>query len=316
MVEDIKVAYVFPGQESIQIGMGLDLFVHYNSAREVFEEVDRTLGFPLSRLCFEGPEEDLAQTPNAQAAVLMVDIACLRAAEEATDRTLPPPALVAGHGAGEYAALVAASVMKLDDAVRLVRERGRLMNEAGRRKPGGMLTILDVDKDIVEGICVTTGVEISNVNAPDNIVISGDETRLLKAKRLAQVKGAKRMVPVKVSGGFYSSLMEPALEGMINAVSQFKYETPSVQIVSNVTAQPMTSLEAIKEELISQIAHGIKWQQSIETMLARGITTFFEVGPGNTLTKYIKSISPGALTFNISNAETTNEIVKWRRGGR
>ncbi|MCX6004747.1 MAG: ACP S-malonyltransferase [Chloroflexi bacterium] len=315
MVEDIKVAYVFPGQESIQIGMGLDLFVHYNSAREVFEEVDRTLGFPLSRLCFEGPEEDLAQTPNAQAAVLMVDIACLRAAEEATDRTLPPPALVAGHGAGEYAALVAASVMKLDDAVRLVRERGRLMNEAGRRKPGGMLTILDVDKDIVEGICVTTGVEISNVNAPDNIVISGDETRLLKAKRLAQVKGAKRMVPVKVSGGFYSSLMEPALEGMINAVSQFKYETPSVQIVSNVTAQPMTSLEAIKEELISQIAHGIKWQQSIETMLARGITTFFEVGPGNTLTKYIKSISPGALTFNISNAETTNEIVKWRRGG-
>ena len=130
------------------------------------------------------------------------------------------------------------------------------------------------------------------------------------------MKGAKRMVPVKVSGGFYSSLMEPAIEGMINAVSQFKYETPGVPIVSNVTAQPMTSLEAIKEELISQIAHGIKWQQSIETMLARGITTFFEIGPGNTLTKYIKSISPGALTFNISNAETTNEIVKWRRGGK
>jgi [acyl-carrier-protein] S-malonyltransferase len=316
MVEDIKVAYVFPGQESIQVGMGLDLFVHYNSAREVFEEVDRTLGFPLSRLCFEGPEEDLAQTPNAQAAVLTVDIACLRAAEEATDHTLPPPTLVAGHGAGEYAALVAAGVMTLDDAVRLVRERGRLMNEAGRRKAGGMLTILDVDRDIIEGICVTTGVEISNVNAPDNIVISGDETRLLKAKRLAQVKGAKRMVPVKVSGGFHSSLMEPALEGMINAVSQFKYETPTVPIISNVTAQPMTSLEAIKEELISQIAHGLKWQQSIETMLARGITTFFEVGPGNTLTKYIKSISPGALTFNISSAESTNEIVKWRRGGR
>ena len=316
MVEDVKVAYVFPGQESKQIGMGLDLYVHYNSAREVFDVVDKTLGFPLSRLCFEGPEEDLSQTTNVQAAVLTVSVACLRAAEEISEHSLPPPTLVAGHGSGEYAALVAAGVMELTDAVRLIRERGRLMNEAGRRKPGGMVTIMDVDKDTIEGVCLTTGVEIAGVNSPDNIVIAGDDYKLGKAKRLAQVKGARRMVPVRVTGAFYSSLMEPALEGMINAVGQFKYETPSIPVVANVTAQSMNTVEAIKEELISQIIHPIKWQQSIETMLARGITTFFEVGPGDVLTKYIKCISPGALTFNISNAQTTNEIIKWRKGGR
>jgi [acyl-carrier-protein] S-malonyltransferase len=306
---------VFPGQESKQVGMGLDLYVHYNSAREVFEEVDQTLGFPLSRLCFEGPEEDLAQTINVQAAVLAVSIACLRAAEEISEGTLPPATLVAGHGSGEYAALVAAGVMKLGDAVRLIRERGRLMNEAGRRKPGGMLTIMDIDKDTMDLICQNTGVEISNINAPDNIVVSGDNDKLAKAKRLAQVKGARRMVPVRgVTGGFYSSLMDPALEGMMNAVAQFQYEVPRIPIVANVTAQPMNTVEAVKEELISQIIHGIKWQQSVETMLSRGITTFFEVGPGDMLTKYIKRISPGALTFNISNAQTTSEIVRWRKG--
>jgi [acyl-carrier-protein] S-malonyltransferase len=315
MVEDIKVAYVFPDQESRQVGMGLDLYVHYNSAREVFDEVDKTLGFPLSRLCFEGPEEDLSQTTNVQAAVLTVGIACLRAAEEISGHSLPPPMLVAGHGCGEYAAIVAAGSMKLVDAVRLVRERGRLMNEAGRRKPGGMLAIMDLDKDTVDGICITTGVEISSINAPDYVVISGDEQKLAKARRLARVKGARRMVPVKASGAFYSSMMEPALEGMISAVSQFKFENPSIPVVSNATAQPINTAEAVKEELISQIIHPIKWQQSIETMLARGITTFFEVGPGDLLTKYIKRISPGALTFNISNAQTTAEIIKWRRSG-
>jgi [acyl-carrier-protein] S-malonyltransferase len=316
MVEDVKVAYVFPGQESKQVGMGLDLYVHYNSAREVFDEVDKTLGFPLSRLCFEGPEEDLNQTINIQAAVLTVSVACLRAAEEISERSLPAPALVAGHGSGEYAALVASGVMQLSDAVRLIRERGRLMNEAGRRKPGGMLTILDLDQNTVEGICLTAGVEMSNINSPDNIVVSGNEVNLTKAKRLAQVKGAKRLVPVRASGAFYSSLMDPALEGMINAVAQFKYETPLYPVVANVTAQPMNTVEAIKEELISQIIHCVKWQQSVEAMLARGITTFFEVGPGDVLTKYIKRISPGALTFNISNAQTTAEIVRWRKGGR
>jgi [acyl-carrier-protein] S-malonyltransferase len=315
MVEDVKVAYVFPGQESIKVGMGLDFYVHYTAARKVFEEVDKALGFPLSRLCFEGPEEDLAQTMNAQAAIMTVSIACLKAGEEMSGGSLPTPTLVAGHGCGEYAALVSAGVMSLEDAVRLIRERGRLMNEAGRRKPGGMLT-MDLDKDTVEGICLTTGVELSNVNAPDTVVVSGEDQKLAKARRLAQVKGARRMVPVKVSGGFYSSLMEPALDGMINAVAQFKYEPPNFNVVSNVTAQPMHSLEAIKEDLISQVVHCIKWQQSVETMLTRGITTFFEVGPGDTLTRYIKLISPGALVFNLSNAETTSEIIKWRKGGR
>jgi [acyl-carrier-protein] S-malonyltransferase len=316
MVEDVKVAYIFPGDESKQVGMGLDLYLHYQSAREVFDLVDKTLGFSLSRLCFEGPDEDLAQTINVQAAVLTIGIACLRAAEEISEHTLPPPTMVAGHGSGEYTALVAAGVMELTDAIRLIRERGRLMNEGGRRKAGGMVTILDMDHDTVEGVCRTTRVEIANYNSPDNVVIAGGEQDLAKAKRLAQVKGARRMVPVKASGAFYSSIMEPALGGMINAVNQAKYEQPQTPVVANVTAQPMNSIDAIKEELISQIAHPIKWQQSVETMLSRGVTTFFEFGPIELLTKYIKRISPGALTFNVTNAQAMNEIMKWRRGGK
>ena len=316
MDEEIKVAYVFPGQESRHVGMGLDLYVHYNSARQIFDEVDNTLGFPLSRLCFEGPEEDLAQATNAQAAILTMNIACLRATEEMSEQSLPPPTLLAGHGSGEYAALVAAGVLNLPDAIRLIRERARLMNEAGRRKTGGLLTIMDIDKDIIDGVCLTTGVEISSINAPDNIVIGGEEQKLAKAKRLAQVKGARRMIPIRSSGAFHTSLMEPAVERMVNTISQFKFELPNQPIVGNVTAQLMSSVETIKEEVINQIIHPIKWQQTIETMLARGITTFFEIGYGDTLSKYIKKISPGALTFSLSDTHSINEFIKWRKGKR
>ena len=165
MVEEIKVAYIFPGQGSQSVGMGLDLYVHYASAREVYDEVDNTLGFSLSRLCFEGPEEDLTQTINVQAALLTTSIACLKAAREVTDNSLPAPAFVAGHSLGEYTALVVAGVLSLSDAVRLVRERGRLMHEAGQRKPGGMLAIIGLDEEIVENVCLSVGTTISNINS-------------------------------------------------------------------------------------------------------------------------------------------------------
>ncbi|MEJ2739559.1 MAG: ACP S-malonyltransferase [Dehalococcoidia bacterium] len=314
MVEEIKVAYVFPGQGAQSVGMGLDLQVHYASAREIYEEVDNTLGFSLSRLCFEGPEEELSQTINVQAAVLTTSMACLKAAQEVTDNGLPTPTFVAGHSLGEYTSLIVAGVLTLQDAVRLVRERGRLMHEAGQRKSGGMLAIIGLDLEIIEDICLSVGTAVSNINSPGQIVVSGPQENLAKARRLAQIKGARRVIPLKVSGAFHSPLMEPAIEGLRNAISGFDFKEASIPLISNVTAQPITSVQAIKEELTSQIVHCVKWQQSVETMIARGVTTFFEIGPGDVLTGLIKRISPGARTYNINNVRTITEIASWRKG--
>ncbi|MBM3167501.1 MAG: ACP S-malonyltransferase [Chloroflexi bacterium] len=314
MVEEIKAAYVFPGQDSLAVGMGLDLYVHYSLAREVFDEVDKTLGFSLSRLCFEGPEEDLRQTANAQPAVVTTSVACLKAAQEASQNGLPSPMFVAGHGVGAYAALVAAGVLGLSDAVRLVRERGRLMNEAGQRTPGGMLSMSGLNAETVRDICLSTGSEIAYIDATDQVTISGTQASLTKARRLAQIKGARRILPLKVTGPFYSSLMEPSLGRLRNTISEFTFNKPTVPVMANVTAQPLTDLEAIKEELVSQVVHTIMWLQTVENMIARGVTTFFEMGPGEELSKVIKRVSPGAQTFNISTAQTVTEITRWRKG--
>jgi [acyl-carrier-protein] S-malonyltransferase len=314
MAEEIKVAYVFPGQGSQKIGMGLDLYVHYASAKEVYDQVDDVLGFSLSRLCFEGPEEDLLQTINVQAAVLTTSIACLKAAEEATKYALPHPTYVLGHSLGEYTALVVAGVLSLPDAVRLVRERGRLMHEAGKRKKGGMLAVIGLDLPVVENICLSVGTVVSNINSPGQIVISGAQENIDKARRLAQIKGARRVIPLKVSGAFHSPLMEPAIEGLKNAVNGMNFGKPIMPIIANVTAQPLSAVETIKEELISQIIHCVKWQQSVEATISRGVTTFFEIGPGDVLSGLIKRISPGAQTFNINTVESLGEIANWRKG--
>lgn len=311
-MEQEKVAYVFPGQGAQEIGMGLDVYVHYASAREVFDQADKIAGFPLSRLCFEGPEEELGRTINAQPAVLVVSIAYLRAVQEASGQSFPAPAFVAGHSLGEYTALVATGVLSLADGIRLVRERGRLMHEAGRRKAGGMIALMGMNQDVVEEICLYTGTEISNINAPGQIVISGSEENLTKARRLAQTKGARRIVPLKVSGAFHSSLMEPAIPGLKDAISRFTFNSPSAPIVGNVTAEAVTEVEAIKEELVRQLRHCVQWQRSVENIIAGGVNTFFEIGPGEVLTGLIRRISPGVQTFNIGNLQSVKEIASWR----
>ncbi len=314
MAEDVKVAYVFPGQGSQQVGMGLDLYVHYASAKEVFDQVDNVLGFSLSRLCFEGPEDELLQTINVQAAVLATSIACLKAAEEATNYSLPQPTFLAGHSLGEYTALVVAGVLSLTDAIKLVRERGRLMHEAGKRTQGGMMAVLGLDLAVVENICLSVGASVSNINSPGQVVISGNKQSLEKARRLGQIKGARRMIPLRVSGAFHSTMMDSALEGLKNVMAGMTFNRPRVPIIANVTAQPLTAVETIREELISQLVHAVKWQQSIEVMIAKGVTTFFEIGPGDVLTGLIKRISPGAQTFNINNMESLSGISNWRKG--
>lgn len=314
--EQRKVAYVFPPEGSQKAGMGSDLYVRYSSARKVFDEVDTVLGFSLSRLCFEGPEEQLKEPINAQLAVVTTSIACLKACQQDSGKALPPPSFVAGHSVGESAALVVAGVLGLSDAIRLVHERARLLNEAGRRRPGGMLAIVGLQEETIKDICASVGTEVSIaiINSPHQIVISGAEDSLAEAGRLGQIKGARRIIPLRVSYACHSPLMEPASKGLKSIIPEFAFRKPSVPIVANLTAQALTDVEAIKEELINQILYCVQWQQSVEYMIARGITTFFEIGPGGVLTELIHQINPAVQTFHISNAPSVREVIeRWKR---
>ena len=292
MPTDHKIAYVFPGQGSQWAGMGHDLYVNLPEARAVFEEADSVLGFPLSGLCFEGPEDVLRQTVNAQPAIMTVSVAYLRTSPQL--KAKPHPSFVAGHSLGEYTALVAAGTLSFADALRLARERGRLMQEAGNLTSGGMLAIIGLDEATVSGICQATGTEIANINCPGQIAISGPSEVLDKAAQLAKEKGAQRAIPLPVSGAFHSRLMQPAADGMAKAVANLQFQDAAIPIVANTTGQPMTNGNALKAELMNQLCHSVLWQKSVEWMLKEGTLEFVEVGPGQVLTGLIKRISKGA----------------------
>jgi len=287
-----KTAYVFPGQGSQWTGMGHDLYTNLPEARAVFEEADSVLGFPLSRLCFEGPEDVLRQTVNAQPAIMTVSVAYLRTSPQLKDR--PRPSFVAGHSLGEYTALVAASTLSFADALRLARERGRLMQEAGDQTSGGMLAVIGLDEATVQSVCQATGMEIANINCPGQIAISGPSSVLEAATQLAKEKGAQRVVPLPVSGAFHSRLMKPAADGMAQAVSNLQFQDAVIPIVANTTAEPMTSGNALKAELLNQLYHPVLWQKSVERMIKEGALEFVEIGPGQVLTGLIKRISRDA----------------------
>jgi len=309
MAELPKVAYVFPGQGSQSTGMGLDLYNSYPSARAVFDGADASLGFSLSRLCFEGPEEELRKTHNVQPAILVVSIACLKALEEATIANFPSPTFVAGHSLGEYTALVAAGALGLTDAVLLVRERGRLMYEAGLKNPGSMLAVIGLDEETVKDISSNSGAEISNINCPGQIVISGTAQVLAEADKLARARGARVLIPLRVSGAFHSALIEPVLAEFSRIVSNVRFQPPVIPVISNVTAQPLPDIDSIKVELVKQLRNCIQWQRSVEYMIDSGVTTFYEIGPGRVISGLIRRINADLQTFNLSGVEDITQLV-------
>jgi len=306
----MKVAYVFPGQGSQWVGMGHDLYEAFAAAKAVFEQADGALGLPLTRLCFDGPEDELRQTINAQPAIVTVSFACLKAMQEISgDNELPPPVFLAGHSLGEYTALAVAGVLDFATTVYLARERGRLMYEAGQERPGGMAAIIGLDEALLAKVCREFDTRIANINCPGQLVISGAVENLTKATSSAKSRGAHRAIPLQVSGAFHTPLMQSAVDGMAEIIATLPFSNPAIPIIANTTAQPLTTADSTKEELLSQLCNCVQWQHSIEYMIDNGISTFIEIGPGKVLTGLIKRINKNVELINVGDAEAVKSIV-------
>lgn len=303
-----KGAFIFPGQGAQRVGMGSELYRNSPAARKVFETVDKVLGFSLSTIILEGPQEVLDRTVNAQPAIMTVSIACLEAAKERLS-SLPSPTFVAGHSLGEYTALAATGVLDLPEAVRLVRRRGELMQQASDRYPGGMAAILGLDEFTLEEVCEETGAKIANINSDDQIVISGDRLALARAMDLATARGARKTVALSVSGAFHSTLMWPAVEGLSEAIDKLDFSTPQVPIIGNVQAEPIKTAEAVKRELLSQLSHCIQWKRSVEYMTDSGVHDFVEFGPGRVLSGLVKQICRTASVTSVNDLASADQLA-------
>ncbi len=310
-MNDARYAFVFPGQGAQQIGMGLDLVASSKAAKLVFDEVDEALGINLSKIVFEGPEEDLKNTMNTQPAILTMSIACLRAMEEILGGLMPSPSFVAGHSLGQYTALIASKSMSLSTAAVLVRERGRLMQYAAELNSGGMAALIGMEDSVIEDICSETDTEISNLNAPGQTVISGTSEAIDKAVTLATERGARRAIPLPVAGAFHSRLMKPAQEGLDMAINNVVISDPQIPIVANSTGLPLTNSEEIKSELSASLCSPVRWRDSIEYMVATaGVQTIYEIGPGKALSGMITRISPEIEVKNIELLENINSLAQ------
>jgi [acyl-carrier-protein] S-malonyltransferase len=342
------VAFVFPGQGSQAVGMGADVYQVSAAARAVFALADSAVGFPLSHLCFEGPEERLRETINTQPAIVATSLALLAALQEAAGATpaadgVPPlssplrPAFVAGHSVGEYAAVAAAAALDVAATLRLVHERGRLMHEAGQACPSGMAAVLGLDIPTLEAVCAEAvqrtqtniaaetatsaagahpsdgQVVVANDNAPGQIVISGARRALDLAMDLARERGARRVVPLAVSGAFHSPVMAPATAGLAEAVEAAPIRDAAIPIIANITARPLTAAADVRAELARQIASPVQWTRSIEYLVGQGVTTFVEVGAGQVLAGLIKRIAKGATTLALGSASDLAPVAEQLR---
>ncbi|RPJ02825.1 MAG: [acyl-carrier-protein] S-malonyltransferase [Chloroflexi bacterium] len=314
MIDWIKTALVFPGQGSQEVGMGADLVQAFPEAAETFDLADDILGFSLSDLCFDGPAEALNDTYNTQPALYVMGLALLRVLQAA----FPPdqhPAFVAGHSLGEFTALTAAGAVGFADGLRLVRERGRLMNQAGQRAPGAMAAILGLDADVVNEICAQASQQtgkalvLANDNCPGQLVISGDKEALDAALPIATQRGAKRVMPLTVSVASHSPLMEVITAEFRGALSRTPFGAPAVPVIGNVHAAPLDTAAAIRAELGDQLTSTVRWTESVQTMREHGVELFIELGPKDVLNGLIKRIDRAAERVTLNSADSVRTFL-------
>lgn len=305
-----KVAFIFPGQGSQKVGMGKDLIEAFQECKAVYDKADEQVGFALSEIILNGNDEDLTLTYHAQPAILTNSIAMLKKINEAGIK----PDFVAGHSLGEFTALVAAEAISFEDGVKLVNKRGLLMDKAVPVGEGAMAAVLFLAPEKIEEVISQVNkkghaVGIANYNSPTQVVITGDAEGVQIASSLCKEAGAKRVLPLKVSGPFHSALMKPASEEFQNELGKINVEACTYPLVSNVTAEPITEASHIKELLVQQLFSPVKWNQSIQQLVELGVDTFVEIGPGKVLTGLVKAISPSAKLVNVYDVETLNQFL-------
>lgn len=308
-LRDQKFSFVFPGQGSQVVGMGIELFEASTRVKRVFEEADDTLGLNLSGLIFKGPKEDLQNTINTQPALVTVSFAFHEALKERLGDEPPTPEFLAGNSAGTITASVVAKAITFRDGVKLARERGMLMEQASKEHPGAMAAIIGLDEFALEHVCAETGVEIGNINSEDQITITGDELAVVQAMDLAFLRGARNAIRLPVSGAFHSYLMASVQPALKEAISGIYFKDPTIPILSNSEARPLTTARQIKTELVAGVCKPVLWKAGVEYIRNAGVTTFVEIGPGRVLTGLAKSINPNLNAVAINSLKSLNEFA-------
>ena len=305
-----SLAFLFPGQGSQSVGMGKELADKYAVARQTFEEADATLGMALSRLCFEGPEDELRRTEITQPSILTVSVATWRVlAAEGLQ-----PAWLAGHSLGEYSAHVAAGTLTFADAVRTVRNRGRYMQEAVPAGVGAMAAILGMEAERVRQVCAQSAqgavCEPANINSPEQIVVSGNKAAVERALALAMEQGAKKAVLLPVSAPFHCSLMKPAQDRLALDLHGLPLQNPATPVMCNVDAVPVTTADLSRDALIRQVTGAVRWDESVRNMIAKGVETFVEVGPGKVLWGLMRQIDRAKTSWQTSDDSSLQKALQ------
>lgn len=306
-----KIAFIFPGQGSQVVGMGQSLAEKHPNVKAIFENADKKLNVDLSKLIFAGPQEELTLTYNAQPALLTTSIAVLEYFREFGIQA----DYVAGHSLGEYTALVAAGALTFEEGVYLVRKRGEFMESAVPNGEGTMAAVLGLDRDRLAEVTNSVTeegfpVQLANLNCPGQIVISGTTKGVELAGAKAKEAGAKRVLPLVVSGPFHSSLMKPAAGQLKEELDQIDMKEANIPVIANVTAEPISAASEIKEKLIEQLYSPVLWEDSVAKMLELGVDTFIEIGPGKVLSGLVKKISKNAKTYSVSDEESALAVIE------